>query len=440
LHGRLVNLDLTSNFSAAAPVLGSDPVGAVTGNHYPGSLIRPDRSGVEPRVGISWRPIPASTVVVRAGYGLYHDTSVYLNSTLQLAQQAPLSKSLSVTNSAACPLTLANGFNPCAAVTADNFAMDPNFRIGYAQTWQLSVQRDLPAALQLVATYLGVKGTHGVQEFLPNTYPIGAAVPCTGCPSGFVYRTSGGDSTRESGLLQLRRRLRSGFTASLQYTFAKSLDDDAYLGGQGHTSAGASQAGANAAIAQNWLDPRAERAPSNFDQRHLLNLQAQYTSGQGLHGGDLLGGWRGRILKEWTVITQASVGTGLPETPVYFATVPGAAVTGTIRPTLTGASLYKASSGLHLNPAAYSAPLAGQWGTAGRNSITGPGQFSLDSSLARTFRPTRRLSLDARVDATNLLNHADFTGWNATLDSSQFGLPQAANPMRSLQTTLRLRF
>jgi hypothetical protein len=44
------------------------------------------------------------------------------------------------------------------------------------------------------------------------------------------------------------------------------------------------------------------------------------------------------------------------------------------------------------------------------------------------------------VDATNLLNHAVFSGWNATVNSTQFGLPVAANPMRSLQTTLRLRF
>lgn len=445
LHGRLVNLDLTGNFTAAAPVLASDPDGAVTGNHYPSSLIRPDRRGAEPRIGISSRPIPASTIVVRAGYGLYHDTSVYLNSTLQLAQQAPLSKSLSVANSTACPLTLANGFNPCTTVTADTFAMDPDFRVGYAQTWQLAVQRDMPAALQLTATYLGVKGTHGVQEFLPNTYPIGGINPCPNCPSGFVYRTSGGNSTRESGLLQLRRRLRSGFTATLQYTYAKSIDDDAYLGGQGHVAASTQSqssavAGANASIAQNWLNPRAERALSSFDQRHLLNLQAQYTSGEGLGGGDLLAGWRGRLLKEWTVLTQISAGTGMPETPVYFAPVPGAAFTGTIRPTLTGASVYNAGPSLHLNPAAYSAPLAGQWGSAGRDSITGPGEFSLDGAMARTFRPTRRLSLDLRVDATNLLNHAVFTGWNATVNSTQFGLPLAANPMRSLQTTLRLRF
>jgi hypothetical protein len=95
---------------------------------------------------------------------------------------------------------------------------------------------------------------------------------------------------------------------------------------------------------------------------------------------------------------------------------------------------------VHLNPAAYKAPALGHWGTAARDSITGPSQFSLDSSLARTFRPGGRFFLDARVDATNLLNHAVFTSWNTTVNSAQFGLPLAANAMRSLQTTLRLRF
>jgi hypothetical protein len=443
LHGRLVNLDLAPGFTAAAPVLGSDPVGPVTGTHYPGSLVRPDRSGIEPRIGISWRPIAASTIVVHGGYGIYHDTSVYQAPALELAQQAPLSKSVSAQNSAACPLTLANGFNNCGSAAADTFAIDPNFRVGYAQTWQLSVQRDLPGALQLVATYLGVKGTHGVQQFLPNTYPIGAANPCPGCPLGFVYRTSGGNSTRQSGQFQLRRRLRSGFTASALYTWSKSMDDDAQLGGQGHVTASDQNdgtAGPTASVAQNWLNPRAEHALSTFDQRHLLNLQAQYTSGEGLGGGDLMHGWTGRFLKEWTVLTRINADTGMPETPVYLAAVPGTGFYNTIRPNLSGSSIYSSSAGLHLNPAAYAAPVAGQWGAAGRDSITGPGQFSLDGALARTFRPGTRASLDLRVDATNLLNHGVFSGWNTTWNSAQFGAPVAVNPMRSLQTTLRLRF
>ncbi len=446
LLGRLVNLDVASGFTAVAPVLGSHPVGPLTGQRYPASLVRPDRLGFEPRVGISWRPIPASTLVVRMGYGVYHDTSVYLNPVLQMAQQAPLSKSLSVQNSAACPLTLANGFSSCAAITPDTFAIDPNFRVGYAQTWNFGLQRDLPGALQGNITYLGVKGTRGVQEFLPNTYPIGAANRCPTCPSGFAYRTSGGDSTRESGQAQLRRRLRGGFTATALYTFSKSLDDDAFLGGQGYVTTAqqaqnltAAAPAQSTAIAQNWRNLQAERALSTFDQRHLLGVTGQYTSGEGSHGGDLLSGWAGRLLKEWTVTGQASAGSGLPETPIYLAAVPGAGYTGTIRPSRTNAPIYR-SGAQHLNSAAFAPPAPGQWGTAGRDSITGPRQFTLNSSLARTFRPGGKLYLDARIDATNVLNHAEFTNWNTTVNNAQFGLPVSANAMRSLQTTVRLRF
>jgi hypothetical protein len=467
IHGRLVNLDVAPGFTDVAQVTASDPVGPITHQHYPSSLIRPDRLGIEPRIGLSWRPIPASTVVVRAGYGIYDDTSVYQTAVLQLAQQPPISKTQSVQNSALCPLTLADAFGPCAAITANTFAVDPNFRVGYAQTWQLSVQRDMPGALQLTATYLGVKGTRGVQQFLPNTYPIGAANPCTTCLAGFVYQTSGGDSTREAGQVQLRRRLRNGFTASLLYTYSKSIDDDAMLGGQGHvvatsqaapssgqgqgssqgaggsaaSTASTTQSGsATAAIAQNWLNLHAERGLSNFDQRHLLNLTAQYTSGEGLGGGTLMSGWPGRLLKEWTFVGTSVIGTGLPETPVYLAAVPGTGFTGTIRPNPSGAKISISNGNQHLNPAAYTAPVAGQWGTAGRNSITGPTQASLDTSINRTFRPTPRFFLDFKVAATNMLNHPVFSSWNTTVNSTQFGVPLAPNAMRSLETSLRLRF
>jgi hypothetical protein len=446
LFGRLVNLDVASGFTAAQPVEGSKPVGSVTGDHYPASLIEPERRMIEPRIGVTWRPIPASTVVIKAGYGLYPDTSVYQNVILNMAQQYPLSTSLSVQNSTACPLTLANGFTPCASVTSDTFGIDPKFRIGYAQQWQLSVQRDLPFALQATATYSGIKGTHGPQEILPNSYPLGTANPNPSYPSGFVYETSNGSSIREAGQLQLRRRLRSGFASTLTYTYAKSIDDDAYLGGVGHVTAssgGSAQAASlsspSAAIAQNWLNPRAERSLSSFDQRQLLNLQAQYTSGEGLGGGTLLGGWRGRALKEWTVLGNMTYGTGLPETPLYPAIVPGTGDSNIIRPDLTGAPIYSSGTAAHLNAAAYSEPIGG-WGTAGRYSITGPDQFTFNSSLARTFRPHGKWYLDVIVNSTNTFNHAAFTGWNNFVTSDQFGLPSSAGAMRSLQTTFYLRW
>ena len=461
LFGRLVNLDIASGFSAVRPVLGSNPTGILTGEKYPNSLIRPDRRGIEPRVALSWRPIPGSSVVVRAGYGVYDDTSVYQATALRMAQQSPLSTSLSVQNSPACPQTLASGFNLCSGVIPNTFAIDPNFRVGYAQTWQLAVQSDLPGALQMTATYLGIKGTRGVQEFLPNTYPNGAMNPCPLCPAGFVFRTSNGNSTREAGTIQLRRRLRSGFTASLQYTYSKAIDDDSVLGGQGPVATSSNtgiatgsttQSPSSPATAQNWLDLSAERGPSTFDQRNLMNATIQYTSGVGLGGGALLGGWRGKLLKRWTITGQITAASGLPESPVYLAAVTGTGVTGPIRPSLTGSPLYAAPAGLHLNPGAYKAPLTGEWGDAGRNSITGPGQFVFNGQLQRSFRLKDRYNLDVRADSTNLLNHVVFTSWNTTLNpasnagsnpaltSPLFGLPAAANAMRSLQITMRLRF
>ena len=472
-YGRLVNLDVAGPFSAEAPVTGTNPTGSLTGNHYPNSLMQPDRHGVQPRIGFSWRPFPASSMVVRGGYGIYYNTSVYLPIAMQMAQQAlhqtPFSKSLAVPNSQDNPLTLANGFNASPTVTPNTFGVDPNFRIGYSQNWLLSVQRDLPGSLVMTAMYQGNKGTRGMQEFLPNTYPIGAANPCPSCPSGFIYLASNGNSTREAGVLQLRRRLRSGLAASLQYTYSKSIDDDALLGGSGTiggtagpnnpnnpNGANPNQGGqgptgsapgsqpaapaAPAAIAQNWLNLRAERSLSNFDQRHNVSFQMQYTTGMGLRGGTLVNGWRGALYKQWTVVSTITAGTGLPLTPVYPVNSAGTGFTGYLRPQVTGAPLYAAPAGLFLNPAAFAPPIPGQWGNAGRNSITGPSQFVLGASLARTFQLSDRFSLDLRADANNALNHVTYPSWNTTVGGGLFGLPPYANAMRTLQTNVRVRF
>ena len=263
--------------------------------------------------------------------------------------------------------------------------------------------------------------------FLGWVFPAEAVNPCSTCPAGYSYLTSNGNSTRNAGTLQLRRRLHSGFGATLQYTFAKALDDAA-LGGKGQ---------AGALIAQNWLDLRAERGRSNFDQRHLLSVQMQYSTGMGIRGGTLLGGWRGRLLKNWTFVSQMTAGSGLPLTPIYLAAVKGTGVTGSIRPNYSGEPVYDGPPGLHLNPAAFAPPSPGQWGNAGRNSITGPGTFTLNASMARSFGEGR---VDLRIDSSNALNHPVFPGWNANISSAQFGLPTAANAMRVVQASVRVRF
>jgi hypothetical protein len=278
----------------------------------------------------------------------------------------------------------------------------------------------------MTATYSGSKGTHLMQEFLPNTFPAGAINPCPNCPTGFQYLVSNGNATRHSGQVQLRRRLRNGLTANIQYTLSKAIDDAGF-------------STTNPLIAQNWLDLSADRSLSNFDQRHQVVAQAQYTTGMGSAPGALLSGWRGALFKVWTATAQITAGSGSPLTPIYLAAVKGTGVTGSIRPDYTGAPIYTSGGGVFLNHAAYVAP-NGHWGNAGRNSIIGPSQFAMTASLARTLRVNDRVNADLRLDATNILNHVTYQNWNAIITSAQFGAPSSTNPMRKIQTTLRLRF
>jgi len=51
----------------------------------------------------------------------------------------------------------------------------------------------------------------------------------------------------------------------------------------------------------------------------------------GMHGGTLLDGWRGRVIKDWTFVSNISLGSGLPLTPNY-----GVATRGTSSPGASG--------------------------------------------------------------------------------------------------------
>jgi hypothetical protein len=169
-------------------------------------------------------------------------------------------------------------------------------------------------------------------------------------------------------------------------------------------------------------------------------MNVQWSAGQGTSGA-LVNGWKGALAKDWTFTTAIQVASGLPLTPVVLNRVAtGAGITGTVRADLTGLPIYAAPAGFFLNPAAFAAPPPGDWGDAGRNIITGPALFSLNASLGRVFRIVDRRSLDLRFDATNALNHVNFTSWNTTVGSIQFGLPTSAGNMRTLQATLRFRF
>ena len=432
--GRLVNLDVAPDFSAVAPVIATDGTGSITGDEVAKSLVHPDKHGFQPRLGIAWRPVPGSSLVVRAAYGVYRNSNIYQSFATQLAQQPPLSTSFNI-NSAQTPFTIADGFIVGRALgianTLNTFAIDPNLELSYAQNWQASVQRDLPMSLTVNATYLGAKGSNLLQVFVPNTYPAGAVNPCPACPTGFRYLISNGHSIRNAAQVQLRRRLRNGFTSSIQYTLAKAMDNAGSFQGASLSPS---------VLAQNWLDLEAEYARSNFDQRHNVVATFEYTTGAGVLGGTLLDGMKGRLLKDWTFTSQITTGSGNPITPTIFAPVGASGIIGATRPSLTGAPLESSEDGRYVNPEAFTAAAPGQWGAASRNLFNGPAPFSMNASVARTFRIGERMNMDYRIDATNVLNRVTFSGINTTFTSPEFGFANRTNDMRRIRMSFRFRF
>jgi hypothetical protein len=417
LYGRLVNLAIAPGFTTATPV---------TGN----VLLAPDRNNFSPRLGFAWRPLTTGSLVVRGGYGLYYNTSVYNLIANNMAQQPPFAQVLSASTTSASPLTIENGFLAASGTGAGStYAIDPNYRIGYAQTWNLTIQHDLPFSFFGTAGYLGTKGTRLDQQFLPNSAAPGSAESLLA--HNYIYETSGGNSIYHAAQFQLNRRFHAGMMARASYQFSKSIDD-AGTGGRGQ---------GNTPVAQDWLDLSAERALSSFDARHNLSLQIQYSTGMGAAGGTLLNGWKGALLKDWTVSSNISLHSGTPLTAIAGGNrsqVGGTAVANTLRADATG--LPVSVDGLLFNADAFAVPAAGLWRTAGRNTIPGPTTWSLDGSLGRIFRFGERRSADLQFQAQNLLNHVTITSWGTVVGSNTYSLATAAGAMRRMTINVRFRF
>ncbi len=78
----------------------------------------------------------------------------------------------------------------------------PQIRIGYAQQWNLDLQRNLPFNIQMSLDYTGVKGTHLDVAQAPNRTETGLRIASV---QPFTWDTSVGNSIYNGGVLQLNR-------------------------------------------------------------------------------------------------------------------------------------------------------------------------------------------------------------------------------------------
>ncbi len=425
-YDRIANLDIAPGFAAVAPVTPGQ-TGPLSGVVYPAGLIHPDRNNFGPRLAIAWKPWPRGKLLFRSGYGWYYNPSQYNKFESAFAAQPPFAITNTVTTSTDNVVTLANGLIavPPGKTITNTYGVPLDYRNSYAQTWNLSLQRDLPGRLVGEIAYLGTKGTRLDVPTAPNQAPLGSALtseqrlPITNI-GNFTFDEPIGNSIYNAAQFRLNRRFQRGVSAQILYTYSKAIDD--------------------LALAQNFYDQAAERALSSNDHRQAVTTNWVLASPVDATKGFLSHPvWVAKALKDWTLSGSLTAQTGSPLTATVAGNRAGTASLSPLRANATGEPI-DAGSG-YFNLAAFTVPAPGTFGDAGRDTITGPGMFVLNLSLSRSINlHSERRRLEFRVDSTNTLNHVNPSGLITVVNSSQYGLITSAGGMRQMTATVRLRF
>ena len=425
-QNHIANLDVAPGFTAAAPVL-SGQAG------FPASLVRPDRNNFAPRVGIAWKP--QKQTVVRAGYGINYNLAQYGIMIQNFAFQPPFANTATNTTDVtgfltANRLTIAAGFPNSGNTVTNNFAVNPDYRLGYVQIWNLDLQRELPGSVMMYADYNGAKGTRLDIER--------ALVVPGGQP--FIYESSEGNSILHAASVRVRRRMTKGLGLSAQYVFSKSIDDASSIGGGGSV------------VAQDPFNVSADRGLSSFDQQHKFTGNWTYDLPLGENRRFATKGAWNHILGGWQWSSDFTIGSGLYFTPrVLGGGVDiGRGVSGSLRANAVAGQSISISDPTTLkwfNTAAFCAPstmcvnLDGSpFGDAGRNIIEGPGQVAMNMSLNKTIQVKESRALDLRISANNVFNTVHFTSINTVVNSFTYGEVTGTGSMRRVTMTARFRF
>lgn len=390
-----------------------------------------------PRIGFAYQL--TDKTVIRGGYGLFYDSSetreiddsgdIYpfvVRASPNPTTDPTLPK---LTNNMFPPVTLhpvsaAQDGSQFFAVIISEHPINP-----YVQQWSLSAQRELAKNTTLEVNYVGNKGTHlldrtNIGQPLPPSNPtLCAADPTAGdCPvaarrpyanitssNGFLDSRWDGYSNYNSFNAKLERRTRSS-AMLLVYTWAKSLDDKSAAAGLGATNGFAGH--------MDDHDARLDYGPSDFDVPHrfVASYVYQLPIGRGKRFGGGMNKLADAAVGGWEVTGITTFQKGFPFS-VSCNDTDGLLITFTQRCNLVGSPGSSHSLTNWFNTAAFSQPLAGQFGDSGRNILREPGINNWDVGLDKTFAFTERLHFQLRLETFNTFNHADYG-----LDPSQPGV------------------
>lgn len=463
-----------------------------------------DKSAIEPRIGLSWKVMGSDKTVIRAGYGILHDSS-WNQGGQGLWQNPPYYAEVDP-----CPSDFCYGFNSAFGSLSGGFLVDPstpsstpvaggavlsgpvnpasytgtiqsmnrNFRQGLVQQFNLNVEHQLPGNVVLTAGYAGTRSTRLLvgqsNENLSSPsacgvvpgYTVGCGFPSFPYAAPFqsvAANNSVGRARYDS--LQIKaetKNTRHGLYALLGYTWSRTFDSGMPDG-----------LGTNPGAIYYPL-PGSEKLDWGLSQ---LNLNDSFTAsvlydlpfGKGKKFGSNWSGATNAILGNWQLDGIVRATSGFPLFVVDSGDGSGVFFSyngGTYQrpnqvgdPNRGGAVAGNpgcvAPSQIHtiqnwFNPCAFAQAPAGELGTAARAPVYGPRFVNTDFSIIKDFPLSFRegMSMQFRAEFFNLFNHPQFylaggagNGEQDINAQSTFGvITNTLNNARLIQFALKLRF
>jgi hypothetical protein len=370
-----------------------------------------------PKLGVAYRP--TETLVVRAGFGVNYDPQPlsFVRNLLGVYPQS-LGYGLPAPANANIPAgLLKNGLPPEPQVDTQSGVIDiplttgfysppDDYTMGYIQSWNLTIEKRLFWGFIGQAGYVGSR-----QKKILQTLNLNAGqVPGAGRDAQPYFQKFGrtadsniignfGDNSYDSLQSTLVRGFANGVQFNASYTWSKAIGqccDDL--------------SDKNQAI-QIPAYMHLNRSLTGYDRTHVFTFSTVSELPFGEGKPFVTTGLGSKLLGNWQVNALVTAYSGTPFSVSAAATslnAPGNAQRADqVKPDvqiLGGTGAGKS----YFDPFAFAPVTDARFGTAGFNSVRGPGQINLDIGLVRNFRIGGKRQVQFRAEALNATNTPHF--------------------------------
>jgi hypothetical protein len=385
-----------------------------------------------PSVGISYRPM--QNFVIRMGASV---SPMQVAMAQALVQNYPGEVQYTVTgpNAYVAANNLTNGFpiqnapttNPDGTVnipvgTANANTTDKTFRRGYVESWNLTLEKELPFGLLGSAGYVGthVVNLGGSYNFNYGQLGGGAASQPLNTPAVKITGTTNVfrpvlDVNYNSLQVAVNKRMQNGLSMRMAYTWSKNMQ-----GGFPGSSI--------------WIPAYKElnRSLAPVDRTHNFIVNTTYELPFGKGKPYLNHGFMAAIAGGWALNGTFQHLSGIPFSVLADGSscnCPG----NTQRADRVKSTVAKTGRGVFgttfFDTTAFAPVNTVKFGSANYYSLRGPGATNLDAAISRNFHIWERLNLALRLDSYNVTNTPHFANPNNNVSTSGFGTITALAPL-----------